>query len=138
MEDTGVTKVGQVGHIFSAVKLGRVDLADLLLSEGLQLSTDLDSHLTSRLGRGQTLQVSSSLQTGNPHGFLGIVRLGLVGLLHLVGDCQPGRGVWLGALTLLDVAWHPHTLSSLPPTTLHLYTRPSLPSPDRSHGEFYL
>ena len=109
MEDTGVTKVGQVGHILGAVKLGRIDLTDLVLSEGLHLSIDQDGDLASSLARGETLQVTSSLQAGrrNPHRFLSIVGLGLVGLLDLVGDTQPGRRVRLRSLTLLHVARHP-------------------------------
>ena len=119
VEDTSVTQVGQVGHIFSTVKLGRVDLADLLLSEGLHLSVELDRHLASRLASGEALQISPSLRAGHPHRLFSIVGLGLVGLLHLVGDQEPGGGIWLRSLGLLAVARH-LTLSPLtkPPGAL--------------------
>ena len=67
VEDTGVTKVGQVGHVFSAVKLGRVHLADLILSEGLHLAVNLDRDLVSSLSSGEALQVAASLGAGHPH-----------------------------------------------------------------------
>ena len=54
-EDAGVAEEGEVGHVLGAVKLGRVDLADNILFEHLNLSIDIYRDLGSILGLHQSL-----------------------------------------------------------------------------------
>merc|ERR1711881_58859 len=54
-QNTGITKVGEVSHVLTAVKLGRVNLAHSVLLEHLLLTTNTDSHLVSILGLQHTL-----------------------------------------------------------------------------------
>ena len=58
-EDASISQIGEAGHIIRAVKLGRVDLADLLLLEDLHLTANLDRDLVAILGLQQTLQVAT-------------------------------------------------------------------------------
>ena len=44
-ENAGVTEKGEVGHVFGAIKLGSVHLADLLGLEHLGLAVDGDGDL---------------------------------------------------------------------------------------------
>ena len=106
VKDAAVPKVGEVGHILSAIKLGRVDLADLVFFEGLHLTIDQDRDFAARLVSGETLQVASRLETGHPDGLLRVVWLSFVGLLDVVRDRQPGRGVWLWPVELVLVTRH--------------------------------
>ena len=39
-EDTGIAQIGQVCHVFSTIKLGRVDLTYLIFFEDLKLTID--------------------------------------------------------------------------------------------------
>jgi hypothetical protein len=41
-ENAGISQVGKVGHIIRAVKLGRVNLADLLFLEDFDLTTNFN------------------------------------------------------------------------------------------------
>jgi len=54
-QNTGITKIGEVGHVIRAVKLGRVDLADLVLLEYLNLSPNFDGYFAAILGLDETL-----------------------------------------------------------------------------------
>ncbi|MFN9956630.1 MAG: hypothetical protein ACK55I_26315, partial [bacterium] len=58
-QNTGIPQIGQIGHIIRAVKLRRVDLADLLLLEDLHLSPNLDSDLVAILGLQQALEIAA-------------------------------------------------------------------------------
>merc|ERR1712198_455598 len=49
-EDTGISKICEVSHVFSTIVVARVDLADLILLEDLHLTIDLDSHFCTILG----------------------------------------------------------------------------------------
>ena len=102
----GVSQVREFCHVLSAVKLGRVDLAHEILLEGLHLSIDQHGDLAGSLLRGESLQVPPSLETGHPDGLLRVVGLDLVGLLDVVRDHQPGRGVWLGSVKVVLVTRH--------------------------------
>ena len=106
VKDAGVSQVCEVCHVLGTVKLGRVDLAHLVLFESLHLSIDQHRDLAGSLLRGDSLQVPPRLETGHPDGLLGVVGLDLVGLLDVVGDLQPGRGVWLGSVKLVLVTRH--------------------------------
>merc|ERR1712012_791929 len=65
-QDTGITKIGEISHVLGAVKLGRVDLADLLLLEHLDLASDIDTDLLAISGLDQTLQVATLALVGHP------------------------------------------------------------------------
>merc|ERR1711881_140125 len=95
-QDTGVTKVGEVGHVLTAVKLGRVDLAHSVLLERLLLTSNTDGNFVSILGLQHTLQVASISLVWDPHRLLRIIGLSLVLGLQLWRHSQPGRriGVW--------------------------------------------
>merc|ERR1711881_425650 len=95
-QDTGVTKVGEVSHVLTAVKLGRVDLAHSILLEHLLLTTNTDGNFVSILGLKHTLQVASISLVWDPHRLLRIIGLSLVLGLQLWRHSQPGRriGVW--------------------------------------------
>jgi hypothetical protein len=41
-KNTGITQVSQIGHVIRAVKLGRVDLADLILLKDFNLCSNFD------------------------------------------------------------------------------------------------
>merc|ERR1712045_366639 len=60
-QNTGVTEIGEVGHVLRAVELGRVDLADLLLLVHLDLAVDVDFDLGAILGLEETLEVAALL-----------------------------------------------------------------------------
>merc|ERR1712198_161822 len=49
-ENTGISKVGEVSHVFGTVVVAGVNLADLVLLEDLHLTIDLDSDLSTILG----------------------------------------------------------------------------------------
>ena len=79
-KDTGVPKVGEVGHVGSAVVDGRVHLANFVLLENLLLLADHHGGLLAVLGLKEALQVAtfSLVRVGHPNRLLSIVRLGLV------------------------------------------------------------
>merc|ERR1719414_1766720 len=52
--DAGVTKEGKSSHVIGAIKLGRVDLVNLVLLEGLHLSIDIDNALVALSGLKET------------------------------------------------------------------------------------
>jgi hypothetical protein len=58
-EDTGITQIGEVGHVIRTVKLGWVDLAHLLLLEHLNLAINIDRDLAAILGLNETLQIAA-------------------------------------------------------------------------------
>jgi hypothetical protein len=58
-KNTGITQIGEIGHVIRAVKLGRVNLADLLLLEDLNLGPNFDRNFASILGLYETLQVAT-------------------------------------------------------------------------------
>merc|ERR1719438_671941 len=104
--DTGIAKEGKTSHVIGAVKLGRVDLLDLILLEDLHLSTNIDSDLVAVNGLLETRQVASVSLVGDPDRLLGVIRLGLQLDLQLITDNQPGAGVGIGSAGLLDMARH--------------------------------
>ena len=79
-EDASISKEGQIGHVLRHVKLGRVDLADLLRLVGLHLTIDIDRDLLANgfpvgdlhLLLGEALQVTSVGLVGNPGALLAI------------------------------------------------------------------
>jgi hypothetical protein len=58
-QNTGIPQIGQIGHIIRAVKLWRVDLADLLFLEDLHLTSNFDRNLIAILGLKKALQIST-------------------------------------------------------------------------------
>merc|ERR1712223_1719536 len=58
-EDTGITEISQVSHVFTAIKLGRVDLAHGVLLEHLLLSINSNCDLCSILGLQHSFQITS-------------------------------------------------------------------------------
>merc|ERR1719403_543356 len=95
-EDGGVVEVGQVDHVLALLELGRVDTANLASLEGELLVRHGDGHLDAEVGAlhaklgdvaglKKTLLVAVGLGVLDPDGGLGIVRLGLVLLLHVHG-----------------------------------------------------
>jgi hypothetical protein len=86
-ENTGITKIGQIGHIFSAVKFGRVRLTDLILLEHLYLTANIDFDLGAILGINESLEITTiNLLVVDPDRLLGVVGLGLELFLQLKGD----------------------------------------------------
>ena len=73
---------------------------------GLQ---DHDSDLVTLGGINEALVITMSGLVGNPARLLGIIRLGLQLGLQLGGDLQPRGWIWIGSITLLDVAGHLET-----------------------------
>jgi len=105
-QNTGITKEGKISHVIRAVKLGRVDLADKILLEDLDLSINLDGDLGTILGLQKTLEVTAISLVRDPHRLLGVIRLGLVLHLDLVRDQKPWGGVGVGTGGLLDMSRH--------------------------------
>ena len=105
-EDTSVSEECEAGHILGAVKLGRIDLADDLLLVYLDLSINIDRHLISILVLDETLEISSVGFVWDPEGLLGVIGLGLVLVLDLQADGQPGGGVGVRSGCLFDVSRH--------------------------------
>ena len=84
----------------------RIDLADLVFLEHLDLSTYINLALASLFGFEQTLEVSAISLVGDPDALLRVIRLGLVFHLQLMADNEPGGGVRVGTGCLLDMARH--------------------------------
>merc|ERR1711963_1127018 len=104
--DAGVTKEGKTSHVIRAVKLGRVDLVNLVLLEGLHLSIDVDNTLVALSGLKETLKVATISLVGDPDRFLGVIRLGLELHLEVMTDKQPWGWIWVRSTGLLDMAGH--------------------------------
>ena len=66
-EHRSVIQVGQVGHVFATVKLGRVHLSNLILLEHLLITTlDGDGDLFSLGGLDETLEKAPGWLVGHP------------------------------------------------------------------------
>merc|ERR1719422_2340231 len=105
-QDTGITKIGEISHVFRAVIDWRIHLIQFSLLEHLHLSLDVDLGLATLNGVEGPLKISTSGLVRNPVGLLGIIRLGLVLHLELMLDLQPGGGVWIRSRGLLNMAGH--------------------------------
>merc|ERR1719400_2346188 len=114
-EDASVTEEGEVSHVLRVVKLGGVDLADCVSLVDLVLSLNIDGELLAGsegvildLLVTDAFKVSALLLVGvgHPHLLLGIVRLGLALLLHVVLHLQPRRRIRVGPRGLLNVSGH--------------------------------
>ena len=98
VKDRGLIEIGEVRHVLALLKLGRVDLLDLLLLEDLLLMADRDLDLATIL-RLQHSLYEASFSIRNPVGFLGIVGLGHVLTLHLEGEEEVG--CWIRVLSII-------------------------------------
>ena len=94
VKDRCFVEIGQVGHILAFLKLGRVDLLDLLPLEDLLLVANGHLDLAPVLRLQHSLH-KAALTIGNPVGLLGIVGLGHVLSLHLEGEEEVGSGIWI-------------------------------------------
>jgi len=67
-QDTSIIQISQTSHIIRAVKLGWIDLSNLVLFEdfGLSLFKELDSDFVSISGLNETLKVTTSGLLRNP------------------------------------------------------------------------
>ena len=82
-QDGGVIEVGQVGHVNATVKLGRVDLAYLVLLPDLLLSLAGHRDLLPLRGLDHSFIEAPGGFVRDPAGLLGVVRLVLQLLLQL-------------------------------------------------------
>ena len=100
----GVIEVGQVGHVLTAVVLGRVDLGNQLLLEGVGLALpgalddlDLDLGASSLLNHSLAKLL---LRVRDVAGPLGVIRLLSNPLLDLIADKEVGS--WVGVIPSLE------------------------------------
>merc|ERR1711890_82753 len=90
-----------------------VNLADLLRLEHLVFTIDVDSDFLARVEAvvldvhlSNSLQVATGSFVWDPGRLLGVVRLSLALLPHMVLDLQPWRRVRIGTRGLLNVSGH--------------------------------
>ena len=142
-QDRSIVEVGQVGHVLTAVVLGRVDLGDQFLLEGLSLSSpglleDLDHDLVA-IGLLDDTLAELLLGVRNIARSLGIVGLLSNLLLDLVTDEQ--IWCWIRIISSLQLnlrSWHdePSYASTVPGNDRSYEVIPSLISPYLTESSF--
>ena len=99
MEDRGLVEIGEVGHVLTLLKLGRVDLLDLISLEHLLVVSNGDLDLASILRLQHTLD-KATFSVRNPKGLLCIISLGHVLPLHLEGEEEVWS--WIRILSIIS------------------------------------
>lgn len=83
-EDRSIVEVGEVRHVLAAVKLGRIDLAHLVLLKHLLLTTlDLNGYLLALSGLDDALGKATGGLVRHPAGLFGVIRLVLKEKMYL-------------------------------------------------------
>lgn len=106
VQDRGVVKVGQVGHVLAFFEFGGVHLLYQILLEVLGLATWDTNGDEVTLGALDLTKDETFLLAGDPAGLLGIVRLGLVNTLLFERNVQEFCGIGVGTGTLDNMARH--------------------------------
>ena len=113
MKDGSFVELRETRHVLALPKLGRIHLADLLRLKHLIFTTDIDSDFLARLEAvvldvhlSNSLQVATGSFVWNPGRLLGIVRLGLALLPHVILDLQPRGRIRIGTRGLFNVSGH--------------------------------
>jgi len=107
VEDRGIIEVGQVSHVLTFLKLGRVDLANLSRWEHFFLVATHDNGLCAIIALKETLP-ETMIIGGDPDRLLRVIGLEHVLALHLEGDDQVRCWIRIGlsGLAELDVTRH--------------------------------
>jgi hypothetical protein len=111
-EDRSIIEESEVHHVLHLLKLGWVHLPNLSSLVGELLMADRNHTLACRVIQISRLQealtIALSLRVRNPHRLLGIIRLGLVGPLHVHGGQKELSWIRISLACLgeLDMARH--------------------------------